>query len=161
MVKDWDRPSTRSTLEELTPEHGPERIPTWAVALAGVVLGVLLMAALVGATDLLGGDTSDPAQEEAAYNRGFVAGEESAETALTTIQIEAEAAAYDRGRQDGLREATPDLKQVFEISPFLHFAVPLDNVDRGWLEQCPAAVPTLLLVLHGITGCYDLDPPDS
>lgn len=158
MRDDWARPGTHAALTDLRPQRGPRRVPAWAVLLGAFALGAALAAGLLGLSGTLDDGGPAPEDTQAAYDRGLAEGERRAEAQLAAAVAEAERAAYARGWRAGGFAANPARASAFEISPLMHFAIPLSDVPASWLAECPPAVPTLLLVLAGVTGCNDSAP---
>jgi hypothetical protein len=158
MREDWARPGTHAPLTDLPPRRAPRRVPAWAALLGVFALGVVLTAGLFGLTGMLDGDAPTPDETRTAYDRGLAEGERRAAERLAAAAAEAEQAAYARGWRAGGFAANPARASAFEISPLMHFAVPLGDVPPGWLAECPDAVPTLLLLLAGVSGCNDSAP---
>jgi len=158
MAEDWARPGTPPALTELPQQVAPRRLPAWAMVVGAFALGVVGAAALFGMTGLLADDGPTALDVQAAYDRGLAAGEREADAGMADALVEAERAAYARGWRAGGLAANPNRASAFEISPLNHFAIPLSEMPASWLAACPAAVPTLLLVLAGVDGCHEGAP---
>lgn len=161
MVEQAQNPRPREPLEQLAPTAPERPIPVWLIVPAALLAGVALVAILATQTNLVG--AGDREQElDQAFERGVAAALDVERPVDERSLTEAEVAGYLRGLAEGIglarqRAAAPSM--VFPIDPLLVFAVPLANLDRAFLDTCPAELPLWLLALHGVTHCGDASSP--
>jgi hypothetical protein len=154
-------PRPRKPLEQLAPTAPERPISAWLIVPAALIAGVVLVAVLATQTNLVGAD--DREQElELAFERGVEAAVDVERPIDEGSVVEAEAAGYLRGIAEGTRiarqrAAAPSM--IFPVDPLLVFGVPLANLDRAFLDTCPAEVSLWLLALHGVTHCGDASSP--
>lgn len=161
MVEHAQNPRPRQPLEQLA-ATAPERpIPAWLVVPVALLAGVALVAILATQTNLVGAGDRERELDQA-FERGVAAALDIERPVDKRSVSEADAAGYLRGLAQGTglarqRAAAPSM--VFPVDPLLVFAVPLANLDRAFLDTCPAEVPLWLLALHGVTHCGDASSP--
>jgi len=131
------------------------RPPRWAVLAGAFALGLAVMAVVLLAAGAFASDDGRADAVQSAYDRGLRDGTEAARATVGREIREANAEGYLQGLADASRFAARAELAPFTLSPFLAFAVPLDNLDRDFLLSCPADVPPWFLQLHGVDGCAD------